>query len=80
MGVPEEFSSDGGPQLKSKAFNDFLSFWGVKHHKSSVENPQSNDCAELTVKASKCITCDNVLSNGCPDNEKAAGAIPLSTL
>ena len=27
-GVPSEFASDGGPQLTSKQFEDFLNFWG----------------------------------------------------
>ena len=41
-GAPEEFSSDGGPQLTSTAFQKFLFEWTVHHRLSSEEYPQSN--------------------------------------
>ena len=74
-GAPEQFSSDGGPQLNSTAFKEFLSRWGVKHHLSSVEYSQSNGRAELGVKAAKRIIYDNTPPNGSLDNDKAAKAI-----
>ena len=53
FGAPEQFSSDGGLQLNSTAFKEFLSRWGEKHRLSSVEYRQSNGRAELGVKAAK---------------------------
>ena len=31
FGVPEELSSDGGPEYVSNTFEEFLRVWGVKH-------------------------------------------------
>ena len=53
FGVPEELSSDGGPEFVSKATEDFLTRWGVRHRLSSAYNPQSNGRAEVSVKATK---------------------------
>lgn len=84
-GVPQEFASDGGPQLTSKQFDDFLKFWGVHHRLSSVDYPQSNGRAELGVKSMKRLIRDNANRDGSLDNNKAAIAIlqyrntPLST-
>ena len=74
-GAPEQFTSDGSPQLNSTAFKGFLLRWGVKHRLSSVEYPQSNGRAELGVKAAKRIIYDNTPPNGSLDNYKAAKAI-----
>eukprot|EP00111_Clytia_hemisphaerica_P024894 TCONS_00073371-protein len=74
-GVPEEFSSDGGPQLTANKFKQFLSDWGVKHRLSSAEYPQSNGRAELGVKAAKRILLDNLSPNGTIDNNKVSRAI-----
>ena len=74
-GAPEQFSSDGGPQLNSAAFKEFLLRWGKKHHLSSVEYGQSNGRAELGVKAAKRIIYNNTPPNGSLDNDKTAKAI-----
>ena len=74
-GVPEEFSSDGGPQLTANKFQQFLSDWGVKHRLSSAEYPQSNGRSELGVKAAKRIFFENVSPNDTIDNNKVARAI-----
>ena len=74
-GAPEEFGSDGGPQLTATNFQEFLSDWGVHHRLSSAEYPQSNGRAELGVKAAKRIIYDNVSPNGKIDNNKVARAI-----
>ena len=74
-GVPEEFSSDGGPQLTANKFQQFLSDWGVKHRLSSAEYPQSNGRAELGVKTAKRILYENLSPNGTIDNDKVARAI-----
>jgi len=74
-GVAEEVSTDGGPQLMSHEFKDFLKRWGVSHRISSVDYPQSNGRAELAVKSSKRIIRDNTQPNGSLDNDRAARAI-----
>ena len=74
-GVPEELSSDGGPQFTSSDFKEFLSNWGVHHRLSSVGYPQSNGRAELAVKSAKRLIQDNTSSDGSLDNDRAARAI-----
>ena len=64
FGVPEELSSDGGPEYTSKEFQDFLKLWGVRHRLSSAYNHQSNGRAEVTVKTMKRLLCDNVSEGG----------------
>ena len=64
FGVPEQLSSDGGPEYTSKAFKDFLRTWGVQHRLSSAYHPQSNGRAEVTVKAMKRLLRNNVDHNG----------------
>ena len=41
-GAPEEISTDGGPQFMSNEFQNFLHQWGVRHHQSFANYPQSN--------------------------------------
>ena len=74
-GVAEEASTDGGPQLTSSAFKEFLERWGVRHRLSSVDYPQSNGRAELAVKSAKRIIRDNIRADGSLDNDRAARAI-----
>ena len=64
FGVPEELSSDGGPEYVSNAFEEFLRVWGVKHRLSSAYHPQSNGRAEVTVKSMKRLLRDNVDCSG----------------
>ena len=54
-GVPEEISSDGGPQFTSSSFQIFMKNWGIKHRLSSAYYPQSNGHAESAVKMAKQI-------------------------
>ena len=42
FGVPEEISSDGGPEFSPAATADFLTRWEVRHRMSSAYFPQSN--------------------------------------
>ena len=63
-GIPEEISTDGGPQFTSTTFQNFLSEWGVRHRKSSVEYPQSHGRAELGVKTAKRIIMGNTSPDG----------------
>ena len=40
FGVPEEISSDGGPEFSSSATADFLTRWEARHRVSSAYFPQ----------------------------------------
>ena len=51
FGVPEEFSSDGGPEFTAFVKQDFMRKWDIKHRVSSAYFPQSNNRAEVAVKA-----------------------------
>ena len=73
--VPEEISSDGGPQFIAYSFQTFLSAWDIKHCLSSVDYLQSNGRAELGVKSAKRIISDNICKDGYLNNDKAAHAI-----
>ena len=64
FGVPEELSSDGGPEFTASATKKFLHQWGVQHRGSSAYNPQSNGRAEVAVKTAKRLLRSNVASDG----------------
>ncbi len=64
FGVPEEISSDGGPEFVAQETQDFFNRWGIKHRLSSAYFPQSNGRAELAVKATKRLLEDNIGPNG----------------
>ena len=51
MLVPEEISSDRGPNLIRSEMKEWLKCWGVKIRESSALFPQSNGRAECVVKA-----------------------------
>ena len=53
FGVPEELTSDGGPQFTADITEDFLKSWGVHHRLASVSNPHANSRAEIAVKTVK---------------------------
>ena len=73
--MPEEISSDGGPQFTADEFKSFLNDWGIKHRLSSVSYPQSNGRAELGVKTSKRLIQHNTAPDGSLDTDKALKAI-----
>ena len=75
FGVPEEISSDGGPEFTASTTADFLKRWGVTHRRSSAYFPQSNGRAEVAVKKAKRILMENVGSNGSLDNDSFLRAI-----
>ena len=66
FGVPEEISSDGGPQFTAKGTPDFLRLWGVRHRVSSVSFPQSNGRAEVAVKTAKRLLRSKYRPDGQP--------------
>ena len=51
FGVPDELSSDGGPEFTAGLTMDFLKRWKVDHRISSAYHPQSNGRAEVAVKS-----------------------------
>ena len=69
FGIPEEISSDGGPEYSSDMFKDFMNKWGVHHRSSSAHNPESNGRAEVSVKSVKRLLRTNVSANGSLDTD-----------
>ena len=64
FGIPEELTSDGGPQFTSGKTQQFLKSWGVRHQLTSVANPHANCRAEIGVKTVKRMLMDNTLPTG----------------
>ena len=75
FGVPEELSSDGGPEFTASVTKDFLRRWGVSHRVSSAYNPQSNGRAEVAVKSAKRLLRSNTSSTGDLDRDRFLRAI-----
>ena len=75
FGVPEEMSSDGGPEFVALETKDFYRRWGVKHRLSSAYFPQSNGRAELAVKTTKRLLEDNIGQNGELNTDKVVCAL-----
>ena len=63
-GIPNEFSSDGGPELSASSTVTFLKNWGVNRRVSSVSFPHSNCRAEVGVKTVKRMLMDNTGTSG----------------
>ena len=70
FGVPEELSSDGGPEFMAGLTQDFLRLWQVRHRVSSVGFPQSNGRAEVAVKTAKRLLMSNVGPTGSLDQDR----------
>ncbi|MEL6804796.1 MAG: transposase family protein, partial [Bacteroidota bacterium] len=64
FGVPEEISSDGGPEFTAHTTTQFLSRWDVRHRISSAHYAQSNGRAEVAVKAAKRLLRSNIGQSG----------------
>ncbi len=74
-GVPEELSSDGGPQFDSEEMRDFCATWGINQRISSAYFPHSNTRAEVGVKTVKRMLRDNLGQDGSVDTVKFARAL-----
>lgn len=75
FGVPEEISSDGGPEFTSKEATDFYARWGMKHRLSSAHFPQSNGRAEVAVKITKRLLEDNMAEDGSLNTDNMVRAL-----
>ena len=67
FGVPQEITTDGGPQFSSHDLVLFLEKWGVQHRKSAPYNPHANLRAETAVKSAKRILTSKSKSDGSPN-------------
>ena len=75
FGVPQELSSDGGPEFTAGQREEFLQLWGVKHRIYSVSFPQSNGRAEVAVKTAKRLLQSNTGPTGSLDHDRFLRAI-----
>ena len=64
FGVPEEISSEHGPEFIAGNTEKFLRLWGICHRLSSVGFPQSNGLAEVAVKTAKRLLMSNTGPTG----------------
>ena len=69
FGVPEELSTDYGPQYKAHDLASFFKKWGVTHRTSSAHFPQSNGRAEVAVKGVKRMLRENMGEDGTLDTD-----------
>ena len=74
-GVPEELSTDGGPEFTAKDTAALLQRWGVRHRLSSAHHPQSNGRAEVAVKSMKRLLTSHTDGNGGLDTEAVAAGL-----
>ena len=70
FGVPEEITSDGGPEFTAGVTQQFLDSWKVHHRRTSVANPHANSRAEIAVKTVKRLLMDNTGPTGSLDTDK----------
>ena len=75
FGIPDELSSDGGPEFSATATREFLKTWDVHHRLSSVAFPHSNCRAEVGFKTVKRLITDNTGPNGEFDTDAFQRAI-----
>ena len=74
-GIPDELSSDGGPEFIANNTDQFLTSWGVHHRLFSVAYPHSDCRAEIGVKTMKRLIMSNTGPNGTLDTDTLQRAI-----
>ena len=74
-GVPEELSSDGGPEFTAKETAALLRRWGVHHRVSSAYHPRSNGRAEVAVKSMKRLLTSHTTADGDLATEAVAAGL-----
>ena len=70
FGVPEEISSDGGPEFVAAATQEFFRNWEINHRVSSAYFPRSNGRAEVAVKSTKRLLRANLGPGGTLNTDK----------
>ena len=75
FGVPEDITSDGGPEFVAYEVQMFLKRWGVKQRLSSAYYPRANTRAELGVKSMKRLLRDNTTASGSLSCDKFSRAV-----
>ena len=75
FGVPEELSSDGGPEFTAGSTQAFLRLWGIRHRVSSVHFAQSNGQAEVAVKTARRLLMSNTGPTGSLDHDRFLSAM-----
>ena len=75
FGVPEEISSNGGPELTAFVIQDFMRKWDIKHRVSSAYFSKSNGREEVAVKAAKTLLMSNISPNGDLNNDSLLRAL-----
>ena len=75
FGIPDELTSDGGPEFTATATRTFLKNWGVHHRLASVAFPHSNCRAEIGVKTVKRLIMANTGPQGEIDTDAFQRAI-----
>ena len=68
-GIPDEISTDGGPEYIATATRQFVSAWWVNHRLSSVAFHPSNYRAEIGVKTIKRLITNNTGNTGDLDTD-----------
>lgn len=74
-GIPDELTSDGGPEFAAGTTVAFLRDWGIHHRLASVAFPHSNCRAEVGVKTVKRMITGNTGPSGTIDTDKFGKAM-----
>ena len=73
--MPDEVSTDGGPEFTTFATQQFFTTWGVKHRVSSAYFPQLNGRAKVAVKVAKRLLMSNISPSGDLNNDSFLQAL-----
>ena len=70
FGIPDDITTDGGPEFTASVTKKFLAEWGVHHRLCSVAYPHGNSRAEIGVKTVKRALASNTPDNGDLDTDR----------